>query len=52
MGVYLQELGNAYEKNDKKLDFKVKMVLMTVEDAFVKMNENLKKSGKTEVNEE
>lgn len=52
MGIYLQELNTAFEKNAKKLDFKVKMVLMTVEDSFVKMNEDLKNAGKNGQNGE
>lgn len=45
MGVYLRELNETLKDNEGKLDFKVKMRLMTAEDAFVKMNEELKKPG-------
>lgn len=52
MAVYLHELNQTFEKNAKKLDFKVKMVLMTVEDAFAKMNEELQRSGEKSNSEE
>ncbi|MFZ5951549.1 MAG: hypothetical protein ACOYXC_12645 [Candidatus Rifleibacteriota bacterium] len=38
---YLQELKSQLQKDEKAFNFKVKMTLMTVEDAYVKMNEQL-----------
>ena len=43
MGSYLEELRKQFYESKKSLGFKTKMTLMTAEDAYVKMNEQLTK---------